>query len=123
MKKEDIKILLVEDDLVDQQAFVRFLKKHDLGYSYKIADSVEEAQNLLDKDNFSIVISDHMLGDGSAFDLFEKLSDIPFVLMTGQEDEEITRKAKDLGAKECLVKDSEGTHLHAFNKILENIFS
>ncbi|MBN1271970.1 MAG: response regulator [Candidatus Aminicenantes bacterium] len=123
MKEQKIKILLVEDDVVDQQAFVRFVKKQNLSYQYKIAGSLEEAQKILDDEDFSIIISDHMLGDGSAFELFERLSGTPFILMTGQEDEEIYQKANQLGARACLVKDSEGTHLHAFKEILEEVFS
>ena len=66
-----IRLLLVEDDLSDQLGFKRFVKKQNLPYDYKISSSVSEATQDLKNNQFDIIIADHALGDGTAFDLFE----------------------------------------------------
>jgi len=46
MEKKRIKVLLVEDDKVDQIAFKRLVKNENLFYDYTIAGSVSEAKEI-----------------------------------------------------------------------------
>ena len=72
---KQVHLLLVEDDLTDQLSSKRFLKHEHLAYEYEIAGSVAEAIEALSFHTYDIIIADHVLGDGTAFDLFEY---IPF---------------------------------------------
>lgn len=101
------KVLLVEDDKVDQMAFRRFADEEgNLPYDYSIAGSVLEAGKVLDSEKFDVVLIDYLLGDGTAFDLFEKAKGTPIVLVTGVGDEEVAVKAMKAGAYDYLVKGS-----------------
>src|SRR4030043_96849 len=72
MEHTTYKVLLIEDDGLDQMAFKRFLEDEKLLYDYKIADSVSEAQSMLDSEKFDIIVSDYSLGDGTALDRKQK---------------------------------------------------
>ena len=67
------RLLLVEDDKVDQMAFARFVRDKKLSYEYAIAGSIAESEKLIASKDFDIVISDYILGDGTLFDLFKGL--------------------------------------------------
>ncbi len=103
--------LLVEDDLVDQMAFKRFFKKESSVFDYQIAGSVKEATEILEENEFDIILSDYNLGDGTAFDIIENANNTPVVIATGVGDEEIAVKAMKKGASDYLIKDEERTYL------------
>lgn len=126
------KILYVEDDLLDQEAFKRFASRKKFIYDFIIAGTVDEARKIIRKETFSVAILDYILKDGTAFDLFETLksSDIPFIIVTGQGDEELAVKAMREGAYDYLTKDVWGSHIRRMKitieralekKVLENL--
>ena len=82
-----IRVLFIEDDKVDQIAFKRSVKEDDLPYDYTLAGSVSEAKKLLGSERFDIVITDYLLGDGTAFDVFDSIKDTPVVFVTGAGDQ------------------------------------
>jgi len=41
------KVLLIEDDKIDQDAFTRLVEEENLPYDYKTASSISEGQNVL----------------------------------------------------------------------------
>jgi len=86
-------LLFVDDNLVDRMAFERFAKKESFTYDYTLAGSVKEAMDLLANVCFDIAVIDYSLGDGTAFDLFDSLSDIPTIVGTGLGDEELAGRA------------------------------
>ena len=106
MESERIKILLVEDDRVDQMAFERFAKEEGLPYDYVIAGSVFEGKDILGSNRFDVVVMDYSLGDGTALDLFEDVNpDIPIVVATGSGNEDIAVEAMKAGCTDYIVKD------------------
>ncbi|MGE5445847.1 MAG: ATP-binding protein [Ignavibacteriales bacterium] len=109
--KGNIRILLVEDDKIDQMAFKRLVKDESLSYDYDIAGSVSEAREILDPQRFDIAIMDYSLGDGTAFDIFDLVKDIPIIVVTGRGDEGIAVKAMKAGAYDYLIKDLERNYL------------
>lgn len=111
MKDRKIRLLLIEDDKVDQMAFERSVKKNDLPYDYSIAGSIAEARKITKSINFDVIISDYMLGDGVSFELFDLFKDIPVIVTTGTGNEEIAVEAMKLGAWDYLIKDPEGNYL------------
>ena len=52
------RILMVEDDRLDQMAFKRMVKEQNLQYDYTIAGCVSEAREILRRENFDIVFVD-----------------------------------------------------------------
>jgi len=111
MKDRKIRLLLVEDDKVDQMAFERFVRSDNLSYDYTIAGSVAEAKEIIKSIRFDVIISDYSLGDGTSFELFDQFNDLPVIFTTGTGNEEVAVEAMKLGACDYLIKDPEGNYL------------
>ena len=105
------KVLLIEDDKIAQMAFERFVRDENLPYDYTIAKSVAEANSILSANKFDIVIVDYLLGDGTAFDVFDSIKDTPVIFATGAGNEELAVKAMKAGAYDYLIKDPVRKHL------------
>ncbi|MFB8791097.1 MAG: PAS domain S-box protein [Potamolinea sp.] len=114
------KVLLIEDSKIDQMAFKRMVKQETLPYDYTIASSVAEAKEILASQIFEIVISDHQLGDGTAFDILSLKINSPIIYTTGSGNEEIAVKAMKMGAYDYLVKDPELKYLKVLPLVIEN---
>jgi len=121
--KRKLRILLVEDDQVDQLAFKRFVERENLPYDYVVAGSVSEARDALAATQFDAALIDYLLGDGTAFDLFDEVRDTPIVVVTGSGDEEIAVQAMRAGAYDYMVKDLEGNYLKTLPVTVENALS
>lgn len=115
-----MRVLLIEDDTVDQIAFKRFVKDENLSFDYTIVGSVLEAKEVIASGVFDIVIADYSLGDGTALDVFDLSADIPIVITTGMGDEVIASKALKAGAYDYLTKDPERNYLKVLPATLEN---
>ena len=88
MDNTQYKILLIEDNELDQKAFERFVIDDNIPYEYSIADSVSEASQILNSNQFDAVISDHSIGDGTVFDILKIINNTPTIVVTGAGDEE-----------------------------------
>lgn len=123
MESKIIKLLLIEDDIVDQMAFKRMVKTKKLPYDYLIASSVTDAKDKLSKNIFDVVITDYNLGDGTAFDIFNFIIDTPFIFTTGAGDEKIAVEAMKAGAFYYHIKDQDRNYLEllpvSINKALK----
>jgi len=117
-----VRLLLVEDDLTDQLGFKRFVKKQGLDYDYEISGSVTDAITKLASNNYDVVIADHALGDGTAFDLFEYIPDTTAVIfVTGNDNVNIAVKALKTGASDYLAKDIDGQYLDLLPHIIDGV--
>jgi PAS domain S-box-containing protein len=105
------RVLLIEDDLIDQMAFKRFVRDSGEPYDYDVAGSVAEAREKLAAAAYDVVISDYSLGDGTAFDVFPLARATPVIFTTGAGDEEVAVRAMKGGAADYLVKDHERKYL------------
>ncbi len=114
------KLLVVEDNEVDQLAFKRIVDSGNLAYDYTIAGSVAEARELLNRNDFEVIIADYFLGDGTAFDLFEAAREIPIIIATGTGDEEIAVRAMKSGAYDYLIKDLVRNYLKVLPATVDN---
>lgn len=115
-----VKILLVEDDAVDQMAFKRAVQKEQLDYDYKMATSVSDAKAILKSEQFDILLLDFNLGDGTAADIFPSIKDTPFIVATGSGDEAKAIIAMKAGAYDYLVKDPERNYLKTLPYLIDN---
>jgi PAS domain S-box-containing protein len=120
MENTRYKILLIEDDQLDQMAFKRFVESNDIPYDCTISGSVSQAKQTLNTGQFDIIITDHSLGDGTAFDILESAKNTPVIVVTGAGDEETAVKAWKAGAYDYLVKDINQNYLKAIPITVEN---
>jgi len=120
MANAGYKLLLIEDNELDQMAFKRFVEHDSLPYDCTIAGSVKEARSILNDKRFDIIIADYSLGDGTAFDILDSVKDTPIILVTGVGDEETAIKAWKAGAYDYLVKDIDRNYLKTVPITIEN---
>jgi len=113
------RILLVEDDKIDQAAFERLVKQQGLSYDYTIAGSFAQAKSILTSDTFDVAVVDYLLGDGTAFDVLQLTDDSPVIFATGVGDEEIAVKAMKAGAYDYIIKDAQRNYLKVLPQVVE----
>ena len=118
MENPRYNILLIEDDKLDQEAFIRLVEDQELPYDCKIAGSISEARGILGRECFDVIITDYSLGDGTACEIFAIVKDTPIILITGTE--EVVTNA--LGSCVCnfLVKDIGRNYLKVVPIAIEN---
>jgi PAS domain S-box-containing protein len=114
------RVLLVEDDVVDQKIFRKFVTGTELPYDCTIVGSVSKAREAFESKPFDIVISDYLLGDGTAFDILHLAKEAPVIVVTGAGDEEIAIRTWKAGAYDYLVKDLHGDYLKALAITIKN---
>ena len=117
MRNRIYKILLVEDDKVDQKAFMRLVDDHRLPYDYRIAGSISEARDALDCEGFDVIITDYSLGGGTASDILASVKNTPVIVITGTEGSVIDA-LKDR-VYQVLVKDMERSYLKVLPDTIE----
>jgi PAS domain S-box-containing protein len=120
MEQTRYKVLMIEDNQLDQMAFKRFVETNKIPYDYMISGSVAEGQRALESEKFDIVITDHSLGDGTAIDVLHSAKDMPIIVVTGAGDEETAVKAWKAGAYDYLVKDINQDYLKAIPRTVKN---
>ena len=120
METTRYKILLIEDDKLDQMAFVRMVEEKGFSYDCTVAGSVSEAKDILSTRRFDIVIADYSLGDGTAFDILDLVKNTPIIFVTGAGNEEIAAEAWMAGAYDYLIKDNERNYLKTVSITIEN---
>ena len=118
------RILIIEDDLIDQMAITRLFDRQGIGIQCTIANSISEAKNNLTNDQFDLVISDLNLADGTTFDLLDIIKDTPIIIITGNQDEAtIESLKKNSGAFAYLIKDIDLKYLDELSAFVRQIFS
>jgi PAS domain S-box-containing protein len=120
MENIKYKVLFIEDNQLDQMAFKRYVDENSIAYDYTIASSVKEAQQELISNRFDIVITDHSLGDGTAFEILQSAKNTPVIVVTGAGDEDTAIKAWKAGAYDYLIKDLDQNYLKAITITVEN---
>lgn len=120
MEQTKYRVLLIDDDKLDQMAFTRVVETKNLPYNYKVAGSVSEAQRILSSEQFDVVVTDYSLGDGTALNILSIVKDVPVIVITGAGDEEVVTSAWKAGAYDYLPKDLERNYLKAIPRRIEN---
>lgn len=109
MKFDTIKVLMIEDSMGDGQYISAIIKEEDwVDISIEQAFRLSSGIDKLKKGHYDVILLDLTLPDSFGLDTVEKLlsevKDIPVVIMTGLEDEELGMKAVRLGAQDYLIK-------------------
>ena len=99
-------VMVVEDDLELREAIVDMLDIHNI--SYLEADNGHHAQQILEKEDVSLVLSDVQMKPGNGYQLLEHISQhyhgLPVILMTAYGSIPQAVDAIQAGASDYLVK-------------------
>ncbi|MBD3560013.1 PAS domain S-box protein, partial [Planktothrix sp. FACHB-1355] len=105
---EKLKILVVDDDLVDRMAVRRALKASGEEIEVREADNCTDAIAVLKQIGFDCVFLDYRLPDIDGLTLLTQLRSagfkMPIVVLTGQGDEQIAVEMMKAGASDYLAK-------------------
>jgi signal transduction histidine kinase len=106
-----VRILVVDDDVVDRLAIRRAVEHSDLKAEMREVSNAREALHLLDhrsEHRFDCLLLDHDLPDLTGTDLTRKLraaGDLtPVILVTGKHDEDLLQTAIDAGITDFFPK-------------------
>jgi signal transduction histidine kinase len=114
-------VLYVEDDKIDQQAFVRTVRRGGLPYNYLVANTLSRAYEVLEASAVDIIVCDYRLTDGTALDLLQKNPDRPVIVITGGGDEATAVSVMKAGARDYITKSGSGDHLLQLVKAIANL--
>lgn len=115
-----MKILLIEDELVDQERFTNFLKTHWLDCVCDVAGSLAEARTYLRIYTYEAVISDFSLADGTALDIIPLVVGAPVIVIPAAGSEVAAVTAMKAGAYDYLIKDRECNYLEILQVTIQN---
>ena len=111
-QKSEIRVLHVEDSVGDLELTRLFVKRK--GYScIKITPvlSAEQALEILEREDFDIVVSDYKMPGMNGLEFLEELrkkgNDIPFIIFTGKGEEQVAMEALNRGANRYISKDGD----------------
>jgi PAS domain S-box-containing protein len=106
----EIKILLVEDVVTDIELISRAIKKSKIQFSSKIVETREDFLREVQEFSPDIILSDYALPvftGSEALMLRNKLTPhLPFILVTGSNNEETAVECMKAGADDYIIKDN-----------------
>jgi DNA-binding NtrC family response regulator len=119
MKKQPIKILLVEDNPGDARSILEMLNENDNPhYDIFQTNRLDDGIKILVKDHFDLILLDLCLPDSEGMDTFNIMKynapDLPIIVLTGLKQDIFAVSAVGRGAQDYLVKDEINS------KLLEN---
>ncbi|MEP7383068.1 MAG: sigma-54 dependent transcriptional regulator [Gemmatimonadota bacterium] len=106
MSQGRTRLLFIEDDAAIRFAVRDFLEAHD--FDIVETDSCAAGEQLFQKERPDIVLTDYMLGDGTALELLPRLhsinASVPVIVLTGHGTVELAVQAMKEGADDFLTK-------------------
>ncbi len=113
-----MKILLVEDDLVDQMAFSRWISKELVPCQLTTANGVNEVAQLAPHQQFEVIVCDFNLPDGTVLDVAELLPPLQIICISGNRDPQKVEQVKAAGISHFLLKDNHLDYLNQLKQII-----
>lgn len=109
------RILLIEDNANDALAIKIMLESADFPFKLEKAETLKSGLDILSEKQIDVILLDLGLPDSKGLDtfvnLFDEYPDVPIVMYTGLEDEDIAVKALQKGAQDYLVKGKVDSRL------------
>lgn len=106
-----VRVLFVGDNRLDQLSVARLGKSRRLPFHYRIAQTIEKAEEILEHREVDVIVTDHLLPDGTSFDLLKARGEVPVIVITGSEKNQLREEVLRAGAFACLTKDLRQAHL------------
>ena len=108
---------------ITEQAKI-FLEREDDKFNVITANSVNKGLEILEENEFDVVISDYKMPGKGGLDFLniiraEKDMDTPFILLTGKGEKETIKRANEIGADEYLTK--KGNPISQYSKLADVI--
>jgi PAS domain S-box-containing protein len=123
MAIQRIKLLLILSHQADRELIERLVIREGLIYECDFTHQVASGITAIASGDYEGVVTDYMLGDGDAYDLLKECpSDLPVVVLTETDDEQLSAKAIDAGAAGFLIKDPGRKYLKALPAMLNHAF-
>lgn len=118
-----VKILWVDDEIGNLKSHILFLENK--GYELSIANSANDALDILKENAFDMIFLDENMPGMSGLEMLDKLrtqfKDIPVVMITKSEEEQIMESALGSNIKDYLIKPVNPNQiLLAIKKIIEH---
>ncbi len=116
MANKVVKVLLIEDNDADAR-FISEMFKDIKRTEFEVthAKRLEDGLKLLDKDLFDVLLLDLSLPDSTGLSTFEKAHaydpELPIVILSGLDDEEVAVRAVREGAQDYLMKGEVSSRL------------
>jgi PAS domain S-box-containing protein len=120
---DPLKILILEDSHTDAEIVKRLLTKEKSPCEFSLAMDEQSYVQALDEFKPDIILSDHSLpqfDSASALNLArQKLSNVPFIMVTGAVSEEFAADIIKLGADDYILKDRLSRLPSAIDSVLK----
>lgn len=122
------RLLLVEDNEHDRQAFRRAFRKSNVRIELTEYIRAEDALHQLkaSPDAYHLIVSDHKLPGICGLDFYRELIKgnitLPMVLLTGVGSEHLAIEALKAGVNDYLIKDQEGGYLELLPVVLPEVW-
>ncbi|PZO45079.1 MAG: hybrid sensor histidine kinase/response regulator [Pseudanabaena frigida] len=116
MTQISLQVLLVEDSPTDAQLFQHVFFRASMGnWNLKYAENLSDAIDYCKSRYFDLVLLDLRLPDSDGLDTVAQFNqavpDVPIIILTAFDDEELALQAMVRGAQDYLVKDQVTTQL------------
>jgi len=106
---ERIRLLVVDDDLVDRLAVRRAVEQSGLDGVVEEASNADEAMSLARRNHYDCILLDQDLPGRSGIDFATELREqgnmVPIVFVTGAQNEELLQQAVDVGVTDFIPKN------------------
>ncbi len=105
-----MKILIVDDDLVDRKALTRVLKKNIVACEVVEVETVDESLIVLKQQKFDVVFLDYNLPQRSGLDLLLEINgdgcvkNTVFIMISTDEEHRLSQACREAGARGFLAK-------------------
>ena len=107
-----MKLLILDDDAVDRQAVIRHIKKIHDNVDILEAETGRQGIDLIQSHEIDCVFADYILPDMDGIEFLKELTGdaeglpvCPVVMLTGQGNADVMKKALHFGVQDYLVKD------------------
>ncbi|WP_066706833.1 hybrid sensor histidine kinase/response regulator [Curvibacter delicatus] len=118
-----IRILHLEDSVLDHDLVARTLVKAGLSCDMRRVERLDEFLSSLQTDRFDVILADYRLPGFTALDAWQALREHPqrppFILLSGAIGESAAVEAIKLGISDYLLKDDMGKLPHVIHRALE----
>ncbi|MEO6696786.1 MAG: EAL domain-containing protein [Gammaproteobacteria bacterium] len=128
MPKQQIRVLVVDDDIVDRKACRRALAQHpEYDFVLSEAETGREGLQLAHAEHPDCILLDYRMPDLDGLEFLAELRDdmgeipIPVLMLTGADNALIAVEAMKRGARDYLVKDVDRLYLELIPTVMERV--